>query len=165
LSQTLALQERQSRASAFYTQCEYYRLSVQLVNNWYISRISSRQIYCHFYYLLAIAALREAQSRRAYVLLVFYFFIFFIDLCLTNYVNIYRADLHEICTVRVNQSTLGVTGSTCSAHFSSVPCAVNEAVCLIIPPSSLVLHFVRHLPAVVVIFTVIVARHAVLHVT
>jgi len=40
----------------------------------------------------------EVQARRAYVLLVFYF-IYFSDFCQTNYLNVYRTDLHEICRI------------------------------------------------------------------
>ena len=43
--------------------------------------------------------MREAQARRAYVLLMFYFFIYFSDFCQTNYLNVYLTDLHEICRI------------------------------------------------------------------
>jgi len=44
-------------------------------------------------------ALREAQARWAYVLLMFFIFKIFLVTCHTNYLSIYRTDLHEICRI------------------------------------------------------------------
>jgi len=47
--------------------------------------------------LVSPPALRVAQARRAYVLLMFYFiFYIFSDFCQTNYLNIYPSDVHKI---------------------------------------------------------------------
>jgi len=41
-------------------------------------------------------ALREVQARRAYVLLLFFYFLnIFIDFCQTSYLIIYWTDLHR----------------------------------------------------------------------
>ena len=50
------------------------------------------------YRLLIISppALRKAQARRA---VVFFVLTFFSNFCQTNYLNIYRTYLHEICMI------------------------------------------------------------------
>jgi len=55
-------------------------------------------ITCHDISLLFTRppVLREAQTWRVYVLLTFSF-ILFNDFCQTNYLNIYRTNLHQLC--------------------------------------------------------------------
>jgi len=51
---------------------------------------------CTVLLLISPSALRQAQARRVYVLLMFYIFI---DFCQTSYLNIYGTDLHGICMI------------------------------------------------------------------
>jgi len=44
-------------------------------------------------------AVREAQARRACVLLLSLFKKYFSDFCERNYLNIYRTDLHKFCRI------------------------------------------------------------------
>jgi len=58
--------------------------------------------------LIRPPALREAQERRAYVLLMFYFLNYILnDCCQTNYLNIYRADfrfsVRSLCKLHQRQ--------------------------------------------------------------
>jgi len=47
--------------------------------------------------LISLPALREAPAGRAYVLLMFFIYLYFTDFCQTNYLNICRTDLQRTC--------------------------------------------------------------------
>jgi len=68
-------------------------------------------------------ALSEAQVSRAYVLLVFFkiFNIYFCDFFQTNYLNIYRADLHEICVIGRTLAVDEQTGAIFSIPQGTLP--------------------------------------------
>jgi len=47
--------------------------------------------------LISLPALREAKAGRAYVLLMFFIYLYFTDFCQTSYLNICRTDLQRTC--------------------------------------------------------------------
>jgi len=54
-------------------------------------------------------ALREVQARRAYVLLLFFYFLnIFIDFCQTSYLIIYWTDLHKQVGYQKQQNVVAV---------------------------------------------------------